>query len=419
MLSPKKISLMLMLLTCPKRSEVNHTKCDDTENIVLLRSHNDGAFIFSLNPVITDPAFPEQCPDIRNFLSISLISSIVYIALKFHVCGSKMNDYYSVYADYRKKIDDILSASITKNIPATLYEPITYVLKGGGKRIRPMMVIFSCEAAGGSFEDSVNAAVALEMLHNFTLVHDDIMDNADTRRGEPTVYRKWDSNVAILTGDQLIGLAYVYLLKTSAGDLAEITRAFTDGIIEVCEGQAFDKEFESRTDVTPDEYMMMIRKKTAKMLETSASVGAHIGGANRGFVNSLKEFALNTGLAFQILDDLLDITADEVEFGKKRGGDVIEGKKTYLLLKALESAGEGRDRDLIRKIIDGNGLKNADESAIEEVKQVYERCGAIESAKNEISRYTSLAKQCLASIPASEGRSRLEWLSEMLMDRKI
>lgn len=330
-----------------------------------------------------------------------------------------MNDSFSIYADYRKKTDEILRQSITRKLPATLYDPLNYVLSGGGKRIRPMMVIFSCEAAGGSFDDAVNASVALEMLHNFTLVHDDIMDNAETRRGEPTVHTKWNENVAILVGDQLIGLAYIYLLKTNSGNIKEITSAFTEGIIEVCEGQSFDKEYEERKDVTIDEYMMMIRKKTAKMLETSAAVGALIGGGDENFVNNVKEFALNTGLAFQIQDDLLDIVADEEKFGKKTGGDIVEGKKTYLLLKAIETARPGSDKELIRKIIDNSGLKDAGESEISNVREVYERSGAIDSARREIEKFTKLAENCLERLPENDGRKRLKWLSDMLMNRSI
>ncbi len=330
-----------------------------------------------------------------------------------------MNEHHSIYADYRKKIDNILSQSITRSLPASLYDPLVYVLGSGGKRIRPMMVIFSCEAAGGSFDDAVNASVAMEMLHNFTLVHDDIMDNADTRRGEPTVHTKWNENVAILVGDQLIGLAYIYLLKTNSDNIREITGAFTEGIIEVCEGQSFDKEYEERKDVTIDEYMMMIRKKTAKMLETAAAVGALIGGGDKRFVENVKEFALNTGLAFQIQDDLLDIVADEEQFGKKTGGDIIEGKKTYLLLKAFESAESDEDKKLIRKIIDNNGLKDATDSDISKVREVYERSGAIESARNEIERFTKLAEDCLEQLPDNTGRERLKWLTEMLMNRSI
>ncbi len=351
---------------------------------------------------------------------ISLISLIVYIALKLDNASSlPMNDSFSIYADYRKKIDEILRQSITRKLPATLYDPLNYVLSGGGKRIRPMMVIFACEAAGGSFDEAVNASVALEMLHNFTLVHDDIMDNAETRRSEPTVHTKWNENVAILVGDQLIGLAYIYLLKTNSGNIKEITSAFTEGIIEVCEGQSFDKEYEERKDVGIDEYMMMIRKKTAKMLETSAAVGALIGGGDENFVSNVKEFALNTGLAFQIQDDLLDIIADEEEFGKKTGGDIIEGKKTYLLLKAFESAENVADKELIKKIIDNNGLKDATESDINKVRDVYVRSGAIESARKEIERFTKLAEDCLEQLPANIGREHLKWLTEMLMNRSI
>lgn len=330
-----------------------------------------------------------------------------------------MTEYFGVYADYKKKIDKILAGSITRTLPSTLYDPLNYVLNSGGKRIRPMMVIFSCEAAGGSFDASASAAVALEMLHNFTLVHDDIMDNADTRRGEPTVYRKWDSNVAILAGDQLIGLAYVYLTKTNASEFRRLTEAFTEGIIEVCEGQSFDKEFEQRKDVTIEEYLMMISKKTAKMLETSAAVGALCAGAEDDFVSIIKQFALNIGLAFQIQDDLLDITADEAEFGKTIGGDVMEGKKTYLLLKALERSKQGRGGRLIHKMIENNGLKNAGKDEIAEVRKEYEDLGVTDSAKNEIALYTNAAYKCLELLPANEGRERLRWLADILMNRKI
>lgn len=348
-----------------------------------------------------------------KFLQMFILEKNILPALPF------TNDYLSIYADYRSRIDEMLLNSITRKLPATLYEPLNYALNSGGKRIRPMMVIFSCETAGGSFESSANAAVALEMLHNFTLVHDDIMDNADTRRGELTIYKKWDCNVAILAGDQLIGLAYVYLLKTQIPNISEMTRAFTDGIIEVCEGQSYDKEFEARKDVSISEYMLMISKKTAKMLETSAAVGALIGGAENDFISGVKEFALNIGLAFQIQDDLLDIVADEADFGKKIGGDIIEGKKTYLLLKAFENTKGSAGRKLLEKIINSNGLKNAGAKEIEEVRAIYEESGAVACARNEIAEFTDQAMQCLEKLPDNTGRQRLKWLAEMLMNRKI
>ncbi|MDQ3022495.1 MAG: polyprenyl synthetase family protein [Bacteroidota bacterium] len=328
-----------------------------------------------------------------------------------------MANHFNTYLQYKKRVDEILTDSIIKQKPATLYEPLVYVLNGGGKRIRPMMLIFSCEAVGGKIEDALNASVALEMLHNFTLVHDDIMDNANTRRGRQTVHKKWNENVAILTGDHLIGLAYSYLIKTKSPELTEIIKSFTDGIVEVCEGQSFDKEFEERNDVKIDEYIMMIKKKTAKMLETSAIVGALIGNGSPEQVDNIRNYAANIGLAFQIQDDLLDINADESEFGKKIGGDLVEGKKTYLLLKAMEAVDDEKDKQEIINIVNKTGLKPDDTEKILKIKNIYEKYGVIESAQKEIERYTKLADKYLNTLPDGDQKERLKWFSEMLMGR--
>ena len=330
-----------------------------------------------------------------------------------------MTNHYETYLKYKSRVDEILSNSLEKRKPESLYEPLKYVLSGGGKRIRPMMVIYACEAAGGKMEDALNASVAIEMLHNFTLVHDDIMDNADTRRGNLTVHKKWNENVAILTGDHLIGLAYSYLLKTRSDNPEKILNAFTDGIIEVCEGQSFDKEFEERNNVTLGEYIMMIRKKTAKMLETSAIIGALIGNGNDEQVENIRNYAANIGLAFQIQDDLLDITADETEFGKKIGGDLVEGKKTYLLLKAMEVVNDENDKLKILDIVNKNGLKADDTGKIFEIKNIYKKYGIIDSAEKEIENYTKLADKYLNTLPDGESKERLKWFSGMLMGRSF
>lgn len=329
-----------------------------------------------------------------------------------------MADYPDDYLNYKKKIDEEISGVIRKTNPVTLYEPLKYLLSGGGKRIRPMMLIFCCEVAGGSVYDALPASVAIELLHNFTLVHDDIMDNADTRRGKETIHKKWNKNVAILSGDHLIGLAYDYLLRTNSGNLADIIKTFTNGIIEVCEGQSFDKEYETRSDVSVDEYMLMISKKTAKMLEISAAVGSLAGNGNEEITDCLKSFAFNTGMAFQILDDLLDITADENKLGKKIGGDIIEGKKTYLLLKANEFVTDEADREKINYIMNHRaGQQN--EKLIPDIKNIYTKYGVIDSAKNEIERYTQLAETSLSKIPEEKHRERLKWFSQLLMDRSF
>lgn len=330
-----------------------------------------------------------------------------------------MINHFNKYLHYKKSVDEILSGSVKKQIPETLYDPLRYVLNSGGKRIRPVMIMFSCEAAGGKAEDALNAGVAIEMLHNFTLVHDDIMDNADTRRGNPTVHKKWNDNVAILTGDHLIGMAYSYLLNTKSDRLDEIVKTFTEGIIEVCEGQSFDKEYEDRKDVTLDEYMMMISKKTAKMLETSAVVGALIGNGSNELVENVRNYAANIGLAFQIQDDLLDITADETEFGKKIGGDLVEGKKTYLLIKAMEAVKDEKDKIKILNIVNKSGLSPEDIAAISEIKNIYIKYGVIDSAQKEIKKYTELAYSNLNKLPDSESKENLRWFAEMLMGRSF
>jgi len=329
-----------------------------------------------------------------------------------------MSDHYQIYLKFKKKIDDILFNMIKNEQPVTLYEPINYLLSSGGKRIRPILVIFSCEAAGGDPDKSINAAVAVELLHNFTLVHDDIMDNADTRRNLQTIHKKWNENVAILTGDHLIGLAYKYLFKTDTQRLKETADSFTEGIIEVCEGQSYDKEFEDRNDVTLDEYIMMINKKTAKMLETSAAIGALTGNVDTEMLSNLKNFALNIGLAFQIQDDMLDIMADENELGKKIGGDILERKKTFLLIKAIETISNETDKRLIMDICQNSELGITNE-IIENVKEVYIKNGIIESAKAEIINYTLKADEYLNNIKDTNSRNRLKWFSGMLMERKF
>jgi geranylgeranyl diphosphate synthase type II len=330
-----------------------------------------------------------------------------------------MKNYSGDYNRYRLKIDEILNASVKKNSPFTLYDPLKYLLGSGGKRIRPVLLIFSCEAAGGKMEDALNAGAAIELLHNFTLVHDDIMDCSDTRRGRQTIHKKWNENVAILSGDHLIGMAYTYLLDTKSDRLSEITKIFTEGIIEVCEGQSYDKEFEERKDVTVGEYLMMIGKKTAKMLEISAVIGAIIGNAGRDLTENFKVYANNIGIAFQILDDLLDINSTEAELGKRIGGDLVEGKKTYLLLKAAETVSDKNDLSRIRQIISDNGLKNPDDKSILEIKNIFQRHGIIDDAKKEIEKYTLIADSHLNSFPEGESKDRMKWFSNMLMSRSF
>jgi geranylgeranyl diphosphate synthase type II len=326
-----------------------------------------------------------------------------------------MTDYKERYEFYKNLIEDKLLTFTTKVSPAGIYEPMKYVLDGGGKRIRPMLLILCCEAVGGKAEDALNAAAAIEILHNFTLVHDDIMDNADTRRGRETIHKKWDRDTAILAGDGLIGYAYKSLLLTKSDRIQDIAKSFTEAIIEVCEGQSYDKEFELRKKVKIDDYIMMIDKKTSELLKCCAEIGALTGNATDKEIESLKLYALYTGLAFQVQDDLLDITADEKKFGKRMGGDLYEGKKTYLLLKAIEVATDVEDKELLHYVIENKGVKNDEE--VKKVKNVYEKYGVMESAAKKVEEYTIMANEELNNIKETEARLMLKWFSDMLLNR--
>lgn len=325
-----------------------------------------------------------------------------------------MHRFLDRYNEYRTLIDRRLATVIDRDRPVTMYEPARYVLGGGGKRIRPVLVMLACEAVGGDPHDAVEAGVAVEILHNFTLVHDDIMDRADTRRGRETVHRKWDENIAILVGDELMGIAYKTLLNTEKGDVRALTRVFTEGVIEVCEGQSYDKEFELRPSVTEDEYMMMIGKKTGWLVAISAEMGAIIGEADATRRAALLEYARCVGRAFQVQDDLLDVVADKDEFGKPIGGDILEGKKTYLLVKALGSA-EGADLALLQSVATRSA---SPEGLVARVTDIYRSLGVLDIAREAIENDTEAAIRALDALADNEGRQMLDWLARMLLERK-
>ena len=324
----------------------------------------------------------------------------------------KTMDYVSVYETERKKINKILSDALSKRNPASLYEPGLYILNGGGKRIRPLLVLLSAQAVGGKFKDAYNAAAAVEMLHNFTLVHDDIMDNADKRRGRLTLHKKYDNSTAILVGDSLLSIAYEYLLKDCNGNSKEVITAFTNGLIEVCEGQSLDTDFERRKNVTLAEYILMIRKKTAAMAEICCKIGALLGGGTKAQVKALGNFGLNIGIAFQIQDDLLDISADEKKFGKTIGGDLVEGKKTFLFLEALEKS-RGEDEQKLLKVIERKGIRK---NQINSYKLIYEKLGVLDDARKEIKSYTEKALNSI-NILDKKNKNIFKWLADSLIHR--
>ncbi|MBI1939596.1 MAG: polyprenyl synthetase family protein [Ignavibacteriales bacterium] len=325
--------------------------------------------------------------------------------------GSK--NYSLVYRKELRKIESRIAKLFLKRKPGSLYEPCSYVISSGGKRLRPFLVLISAKAVNGSFSKVYNAALAVELLHNFTLVHDDIMDNSDKRRGRLTAHKKYDVNTAILAGDNLIALAYEMLLKDCDDNSKNVVSTFTRAVIEVCEGQSLDKDFELRKSVGIKEYKEMIYKKTAALAEMCCSIGAQLGGGNNTEIKALENFGKNLGMAFQIQDDLLDITADEKKLGKPVGGDLLEGKKTYLFLRALEKS-KGNDKKLLQAVIKNKGIKKEE---IKIYKDLYERLNILTDAKKEIIHYTDSAIKELNKLPNEEGKALLNWLANSLIDR--
>jgi geranylgeranyl diphosphate synthase type II len=261
----------------------------------------------------------------------------------------------------------------------------------------------------------------MELMHNFTLVHDDIMDRATSRRGRPTVHTTWGSNNALLVGDILLGLAFKHLLETRAKRLQRVLHVFTAGLLDVCEGQALDVEFERRSNVSVNEYFVMIRKKTARLLSAAAELGGLIGEGTEKQIVSLRKFGDSLGRAFQLQDDLLDVVADEKEFGKRIGGDILEGKKTFLLLKALEQA-KGNDRKALLRVIHRSTspplrTKAEREREVNKVARIYESSGAIDAARKKIREETHRAQRALQSLPKNRAQETLYWLSQMLLTR--
>lgn len=324
-------------------------------------------------------------------------------------------DYDQSYNNYREIIDEHLKRLISESKPTSLYEPIKYILNAGGKRIRPILVLLACESLGGNPSDAINAAIAIEVFHNFTLVHDDIMDNAELRRGVRTIHKKWDVNTAILSGDAMFALAYKLLSKVESPRIGEIFNAFSQSALEVCEGQALDLELEMSFDVEIDDYIEMISKKTASLIKNSAKIGGLVANGNDEQIRALENYGFNLGLAFQLQDDLLDVIADSEEFGKSIGGDIMNGKRTYLLISAKKKA-KGNDREVIMRVFNKDEL---DGSIVPTVREIYRRYGIIDETQEKVKFYTNLAIESILKFPNTHARNMLIWLANKLGDRKV
>ena len=291
--------------------------------------------------------------------------------------------------------------------PQGLYEPIGYTLAAGGKRVRPQLALLATKLFGGNEEDVLPAALALEVFHNFTLLHDDVMDKAQVRRGRPTVHVKWNANTAILSGDQMMIEAYKLLSQVPENKLATTLRLFNQMATEICEGQQYDVDFESRTDVTISEYMEMIRLKTSVLLATALKIGAYMGYANDEQQQKMYNFGIHVGLAFQIQDDMLDCYGDQATFGKAIGGDIAENKKTYLWLTAAQ---KGAIDELAMR-------EESMTQRFERILAIYDRLGVKAAAQEAIRLQTNQAINCLDALPQNQYTDQLRAMAHKLEER--
>ncbi len=310
---------------------------------------------------------------------------------------------------------DFMAKTNFNGQPKELYEPIAYTILQSGKRLRPMLCLLANEMFGGDEQQALWPALALETFHNFTLIHDDIMDKAPMRRGMPTVYQKWNADIAILSGDAMLAKAFQFALKPKKG--AELAQQLGKVAIEICEGQQMDLNFETLGNVTIDEYLEMIRLKTAVLLATALQMGATVGDATTADIQHLYDFGINMGMSFQLQDDILDLYSDVEVFGKRHGGDIAENKKTYLYLKALELASE-KDRKRLAHLFTLR-IDHDEEEKIEEVQAIYDRLHVKEAVEQVIAEYDKKALAALKAVSLpEEKKTHLRNYAELLSGRK-
>ena len=301
--------------------------------------------------------------------------------------------------------------------PRSLYEPVAYILNLGGKRLRPTLTLMASEIFDGDYKEALNAALSVEVFHNFSLIHDDIMDAAPLRRGKDAVHAKWDVNTGILSGDAMLIMAYQLFENYDAKTFQDLAKLFSKTALEVCEGQQYDMDFETRDDVTIEEYLKMIEYKTAVLVGAAMKMGAIVANATEENQNRIYEFGKNLGIAFQLQDDYLDAFGDPKTFGKQVGGDIIENKKTYLYLKALEYSNDS-DRLQLEHLF---GIDPSDSTEkIDTIKQLFVSSGSAEATQQEIKNYTNKAFSVLETLSISdEKKDVLKEFGKDLMNRNV
>jgi len=318
---------------------------------------------------------------------------------------------------YQGLISDYFSELHLTKEPKNLYEPIEYILHLGGKRMRPILTLMAAEVFDVDCKKALAAATAIEVFHNFSLVHDDIMDDAPLRRGNETVHEKWNINTGILSGDAMLILAYQHFEEYQPKIFRDLAKLFSKTALEVCEGQQYDVDFETRDDVTIAEYLKMIQYKTAVLVGAAMKMGAIVAETSEENANLIYDFGLNLGIAFQLQDDYLDAFGNPETFGKQVGGDIIENKKTYLYLKAIEFAKLGEKEQLLH-LFSIQPDDNTDK--ITSVKQIFNQTGASEATQKAIQEYTFKAFETLEKMNiGTDKKALLKVFGENLMDRKV
>ena len=320
-----------------------------------------------------------------------------------------VNQYREVFVDYLKKFP-------MNREPSNLYDPVSYILTLKGKRLRPILTLMATDIFSNSYKSGLDAALAVEVFHNFSLVHDDIMDSAELRRGHKTVHKKWNVSTGILSGDVMLIQAYQLFENYEGEVFVDSAKLFRKTAIEVCEGQQYDVDFETRDNVKTSDYLKMITYKTAVLLGASMKMGAIIARASKEDQNKIYDFGKYLGIAFQLQDDYLDAFGDETKFGKKIGGDILENKKTYLYLKAIEFLSEDKKNQLIGLYANNN----SSEEKIKTTKALFKESGSVDYTVKEIKKYTNSAFEILESLNISAEKKKLLYeFGNSLMDRKI
>ncbi|MDA9308880.1 polyprenyl synthetase family protein [Flavobacteriaceae bacterium] len=310
-----------------------------------------------------------------------------------------------------------LANKVTLKEPASLYEPIDYILTLGGKRLRPVLTLMSADFFGGNYKQALDASLAVEMFHNFSLVHDDIMDNAPLRRGHQTVHEKWDVNTGILSGDAMLILAYQLFETYEPKVFMQLAVLFSKTALEVCEGQQYDVDFETRNDVTISQYIKMIEYKTAVLIGASLQMGAIIADASQSCQEKIYAFGKNLGIAFQLQDDYLDAFGNPLTFGKQVGGDIIANKKTFLYLTALQKSTPAEAQELSSLFA---SMPKDPSNKITAVKEIFVSSGAAKATEDEIARYTNTSISLLQDIKISQQhKDTLKSFADFLMNRNV